>query len=105
MTINEPLWGTTAAHVGEQLREWVDTRALLLKIADRLTTERPGDPMREGNRLALALRYAEARHGYGSSAAAAAEQAVLQHAPRIERETTRGEYALILRRIARGEAL
>ncbi|WP_236243151.1 hypothetical protein [Streptomyces sp. CC228A] len=105
MNHNHPVHGPAAAQLGAQLRAWVDARAVLLLIADRLTTERPGDPMREATRLALALRYTEARHGADTRASRTVEQDVLQHAPRVERDTTRGEYALVLRRIARGEHL
>ncbi|MDH2392339.1 hypothetical protein QCN29_26890 [Streptomyces sp. HNM0663] len=105
MNHNQPLWGPESARVGAQLRTWVNTRATLLQIADRLTAERPGDPMREATRLTLARRQAETRHGVDTRTARDVEDSVLRHTPRIERDITRGEYALILHRIAGGEHL
>lgn len=105
MNGKQPLWGPEAARVGAELHTWVHTRAVLLEIANRLTTERPGDPMREATRLGLALRYAEARHGANTRTARTVEEAVLLCTPRVQRDTTRGEYALVLRRIAGGEHL
>ncbi|WP_432091807.1 hypothetical protein [Streptomyces sp. NRRL F-5630] len=80
----------------------LDAVAILARLVKRLTFERPTDPMRESVRHTLALRYAEARYGYGTAHAARAEQAALTLAPRIDREITRGEYALILTRVLDG---
>ncbi|MGE9696688.1 hypothetical protein ACQKFA_23395 [Streptomyces sp. CH6] len=80
----------------------LDAVAILARLVKRLTVERPADPMRDSVRRTLALRYSEARCGYGTARAARAEQAALDLAPRIDREITRGEYALILRQVLGG---
>ncbi|WP_455359999.1 hypothetical protein [Streptomyces sp. SYSU K21746] len=82
----------------------VDAIAVLTAIADRLTTARPHAAMDEGRRLALVFRYANERHGLCTDAADELEREVLKHAPRLDRDVTRGEYALILRKIAGGAA-
>ncbi|MFD7016094.1 hypothetical protein [Streptomyces sp. NPDC059928] len=84
----------------------VDARAVLTVIADRLSTVRPTGVMREPIRLTLALRYATERHGFRSARADEVENEVLRLMPRIAPDTvtTRGEYALILRRAAGGAA-
>ncbi|MEU2311187.1 hypothetical protein [Streptomyces albidoflavus] len=81
-----------------------DAVALLTRLAHRLRTERPTDPMRDATRLALLLRFSEARCGYGTARAEQAERAALDLAPRIERDRqiTRGEYALILDQVIGG---
>ncbi|MER6199832.1 hypothetical protein ABT234_20985 [Streptomyces sp. NPDC001586] len=79
-----------------------DTRALLQQIAARLTAERPTHPMRETLRLALALRFATRRHGYGTARATRAEALLLTHAPAVEPGTTRQQYAAELRQAAGG---
>lgn len=74
------------------------TSALLTRIADRLTDNLPGKPMREVNRLAYALAYADHEHGYRSTMSVAVERALLRQMPRVDDRTiTRGEYALLLR--------
>ncbi|MGW1938979.1 hypothetical protein [Streptomyces goshikiensis] len=82
-------------------------RGLLRAVAQRLRAERPTDPMRDTMIDALALTYSERRYGIGSVLAEDAERQFLALAPRITRDrpTTRGEYALILDRIAAGSAL
>lgn len=75
-------------------------RGLLRAVAQRLRDERPGDPMRDATRLALALTYSERRFATNSALAREAERQFLGHAPRIEKPITRGEYALILDRAA-----
>ncbi|WP_371588256.1 hypothetical protein [Streptomyces virginiae] len=79
-----------------------DTRALLQQIASRLTAERPQHPMRESLRQALALTFATRRHGYGTARATRAEELLLAHAPAVEKDTTRQQYAEGLREIAGG---
>ncbi|GAA2972193.1 hypothetical protein [Streptomyces enissocaesilis] len=107
--INQPLYGATADAIRDQLDRSngdaiteQDITNLLLHLAARLTNERPTDPMREATRLSLALEYAAHRYGYGTGRAYAAEQAVLQRAPRVDRDLSRGEYALLLRKAAAG---
>ncbi|MGW8387529.1 hypothetical protein ACWGMW_02985 [Streptomyces albidoflavus] len=80
----------------------LDAVALVTRLALRLRTERPTDPMREATRHALLLRFSEARCGYGTARAAQAELAALDLAPRVERDITRGEYALLLDRVIGG---
>nr|WSX48874.1 hypothetical protein OG409_07890 [Streptomyces sp. NBC_00974] len=82
-------------------------RGILRAVAQRLREERPGDPMREANRLALALTYSERRFGTSSALAREAERQFLGltprievHLPRGEAPISRGEYALILDRAA-----
>ncbi|WP_060179542.1 hypothetical protein [Streptomyces sp. IMTB 1903] len=74
-----------------------DTRALLQQMAARLSAERPSHPMRKTLRLALALTFAERRHGYGTPRAAAAEEQLLAFAPAVEDGITRQQYADALR--------
>lgn len=73
-----------------------DTRALLQQIAARLTAERPQHPMRPSIRTALALTFATRRHGHGTARAEWAEQQILKHAPAVEPDTTRSQYATVL---------
>lgn len=77
-------------------------RCLLQTIADRLRDERPGDPMWNSTNDALALKYSEGLYGVGTALAEAAERQYINSAPRICRTApiTRGEYALVLDRIA-----
>ncbi|MER7807895.1 hypothetical protein [Streptomyces sp900116325] len=95
--------GIDPTHLDEALRRSrteldTDTRALLLAIADRLSTVRADKDMREVTRLASALRAATDRHGFDTSTANAAEQLLLRHMPGVENRTiSRGEYALLLR--------
>jgi hypothetical protein len=79
-------------------------RCLLRQIAQRLRDERPADPMRESVRLALALTYSARRFGADTGLAHEAERQLLGQMPRIDRDEsiTRGEYALILDRVAAG---
>ncbi|MFH9610449.1 hypothetical protein [Streptomyces sp. NPDC017448] len=70
---------------------------LLLDIADRLTTTRPGSPILPPRRHALALRYATDEAGFDTPASHALERALLRMMPEITRPITRGEYALLLR--------
>ncbi|MGX1711392.1 hypothetical protein ACWIFI_18930 [Streptomyces albidoflavus] len=81
-----------------------DAVAILDRLAHRLRSERPTDPMREATRHALLLRFSEARCGYGTARAEQAERAALDLAPCIERDRdiTRGEYALILDQVIGG---
>ncbi|MBX7464933.1 hypothetical protein [Streptomyces sp. NPDC057910] len=80
-----------------------DVRAVLIAMADRLTHVRPHGEMDDSRRLALILRYATDRLGFGP-AGEALEVEVRSYAPRITGKSTRGEYALILRRAAGGAA-
>lgn len=83
-----------------------NVRAVLTAIADRLSTVRPAGVMREAIRLSLALRYATEAHGFGTPRANEVEREALRLMPRVDPSstTTRGEYALILRRAAGGAA-
>lgn len=86
----------------EALRQSVpspDARTTLLAIATRLTNVRPTGDMYEARRLALALRYAQEALG-STPAADLLEMEILRHMPRITSVTTRGEYALLLRKAA-----
>lgn len=76
-------------------------QTILVSIADRLTTVRPGGAMTEEIRLARALTHTTNLLGYGTDAEQA-ERRVMALLPRITRPITRGEYALILRKIAAG---
>ncbi|MFF1417452.1 hypothetical protein [Streptomyces sp. NPDC058280] len=78
-------------------------QAILLAMSYRLTAVRPTHVMQDPIRLAMVLTYATEHHGYLSDAAAELEAEVLQYAPPVDREITRGEYALILRRAAGGD--
>lgn len=95
--------GIDPTHLDEALRRSkteldADTRSLLLVIADRLSTARPHQDMREVTRRAIALRLATDRHGFDTPEATAAEQQLLRHMPQVDnRSISRGEYALILR--------
>ncbi|MFI8106270.1 hypothetical protein [Streptomyces sp. NPDC086023] len=79
-----------------------DTRVLLLALAARLSAERPTEPMRSNVLTALALTYAERRHGR-TSRAERAEADVLAHAPDVPDGSSRGQYARLLRLAAGGE--
>ncbi|MFH9134415.1 hypothetical protein [Streptomyces sp. NPDC017524] len=78
-----------------------DTVLLLGRFADTLDTQRPDAEMRDEIRLARALVLAEQLHG-PTEKAFAAEQDLLAAAPRVRHGITRGEYAALLRLIARG---
>ncbi|QHC16881.1 hypothetical protein GR131_16295 [Streptomyces sp. GF20] len=80
----------------------LDAVALVTRLALRLRTERPTEPMRDGTRLALLLRFSEARCGYGTARAEHAERAARDLAPRVDRDITRGEYALLLDQVIGG---
>lgn len=77
-----------------------DTVLLLGLLADSLQADRPNAEMREDIRLARALVFAERLHG-DTEKAFAAEQDLLAAAPPVGHRT-RGEYAALLRLIARG---
>ncbi len=83
-----------------------DARAVLIAAANRLSTVRPDGLMREPIRLTLALRLATEHHGFRTTRADEVELEVLRLMPVIAASstTTRGEYALILRRVAGGAA-
>ncbi|WP_030585668.1 hypothetical protein [Streptomyces anulatus] len=78
-----------------------DTVLLLGRFADTLDTQRPDAEMREEIRLARALVFAEQLHG-PTEAAFAAELDLLAAAPAVRPGITRGEYAALLRLVARG---
>ncbi|MFJ7523925.1 hypothetical protein ACIQ1S_03270 [Streptomyces griseus] len=78
-----------------------DTVLLLGQFADTLDRQRPDAEMREEIRLARALVFAEQLHG-PTEKAFAAEQDLLAAAPRVRHGQTRGEYAALLRLVARG---
>ncbi|MET9516408.1 hypothetical protein [Streptomyces sp. NPDC002994] len=78
-----------------------DTITLLGQLADKFSSYRPDDPMREATRLAQALVFAEKLHG-PTAAAYEAEQALLAAAPLVRDGQTRGEYAALLRLTAQG---
>ncbi|MFD5874036.1 hypothetical protein [Streptomyces sp. NPDC060322] len=77
-----------------------DTRLLLSQLAETLEARRPGAEMREDIRLARALVLAEELYGE-TDKAFTAEQDLLAAAPPVGHQT-RGEYAALLRLIARG---
>lgn len=81
------------------------TSALLTRIADRLSTVRPGGTITEPRRLILALRYATEQHGYGTPEAEAAEQELLRHLPPIAGLVQRDEYSARLRLLTAGVTL
>jgi peroxiredoxin len=77
-----------------------DAIAVLDTMAARLTIARPQGVMDEGRRLAMVFRYANEQHPNDDHAADALEREVLTLAPRLDdREVTRGEYALLLRKV------
>ncbi|MDT9689411.1 hypothetical protein Q5762_13905 [Streptomyces sp. P9(2023)] len=78
-----------------------DTRTLLAQLADKLDALRPNASMSEGIRLGQALVLAEQLYG-PTEAAYAAEQDFLIAAPPVRHEQTRGEYAALLRLVAKG---
>lgn len=79
-----------------------DATELLAAIADKLSGYQPDAPMLEDTRLALAITYATNRRGH-SEPADQLDRMLQARMPRIERDITRGEYALILRRNAEAE--
>lgn len=82
-----------------------NVRTILAAIADRLTAVRPAGAMTEECRLARGLAHTVELLGYGDDAEQA-ERRVMALLPRVSRSITRGEYALLLRKIiARGEEL
>ncbi|PJM98113.1 hypothetical protein CG740_37145 [Streptomyces sp. CB01201] len=78
-----------------------NVRTVLVAIADRLTKVRPAGAMTEESRLARALAHTVELLGYGRDAEEA-EHSVIALMPRITRPITRGEYALLLRKIIAG---
>lgn len=78
-----------------------DTLTLLGLLADKLDSHRPDAVMPEATRLAQAIVFSEQLHG-ATEAAFAAEQDLLAAAPPVRPDTTRGEYAALLRLTARG---
>ncbi|MEV6790886.1 hypothetical protein AB0M87_02570 [Streptomyces sp. NPDC051320] len=97
----QPVYGAAAEELRKDLTPTADVRTLLVTIADKLTGHDPAGPMLELTRLALAIVFTQ-RHHRDMDQAAATERQLLAAAPRIERDITRGEYALILRKIAAG---
>lgn len=96
---------TDLSQADEALRRAQDNtseiaRCMLRAIAQRLRDERPTDPMRDSIRISLALTYSERRLGRDTARARIAEREFLSLAPRVVDPITRGEYALILDRIA-----
>lgn len=78
-----------------------DTITLLGWLADLLDAQRPTAEMRDEIRLCRALVLAEQLHGT-TEAAFDAEQDLLAAAPAVRPGQTRGEYAALLRLIAKG---
>lgn len=74
-------------------------RASLLWIADRLTTQRHYHEMTPNARQMLAMRRAQDIHG-DTGAGSALCALLLERMPHVDRDMSRGEYALILRRAA-----
>ncbi|MGW0537833.1 hypothetical protein [Streptomyces sp. NPDC003032] len=72
-----------------------DAAELLGVVADKLAAHRPNDRMLEETRLALACTYATRCRGF-SEPAEQLERMLQARMPRVERDITRGEYALIL---------
>jgi len=79
------------------------TTAGLRWIVDRLTGFRPDDTMTPNARTSAALRYSTDILG-DTRDANGLYYDLLQAMPKIDRDMTRGEYALILRRTIGGEA-
>ena len=80
---------------GEALRQPIGTaeiRTLVITAADLLSHERPTWSITEGGRMTLARELTAGEHPQ--------HRALLAAMPVIERDTTRGEYALLLRRVA-----
>ncbi|MFE9197825.1 hypothetical protein ACFYMH_17385 [Streptomyces albidoflavus] len=80
---------------GEALRQPIGTaeiRVLVITAADLLSRERPTWSIAEAGRMTLARDLTGAEHPQ--------HRALLAAMPVIERDTTRGEYALLLRRVA-----
>lgn len=78
-----------------------DTRLLLGRLADKLAGYQPEAEMRETTRIALALVFAE-KHLGPTEAAYVAEQLLLAAAPPVCEGQTRGDYAALLRLVAKG---
>lgn len=76
---------------------------LLVAIADKLTGHRPSDRILEQTRLALACTFATREYGF-TEAADELERVLQRRMPRVARDITRGEYALVLRAAADGAA-
>ncbi|OII63790.1 hypothetical protein BJP40_02610 [Streptomyces sp. CC53] len=69
-----------------------DARAVLLAIADRLTSVRPHMQISELTRRGLAFTFAAAEHAIGEGADNLHAE-VITHMPRITGPVTRAEYA------------
>lgn len=95
--MNEALTRATAASLNAA------ATTLLVAIADKLTGHRPSDRMLEQTRLALACTYATNEYGF-TEAADELERVLQRRMPRVARDITRGEYALIVRAAANGAA-
>lgn len=78
-----------------------DATTLLVAIADKLTAYRPEGRMLEQTRLALACTYATRLYGF-TEQADELERVLQRRMPRVERDITRGEYALVLRAAENG---
>ncbi|MFC8704699.1 hypothetical protein ACFUIV_21230 [Streptomyces anulatus] len=78
-----------------------DTVLLLGKFADALDQQRPDAEMRDEIRRARALVFAEQLYG-PTEKAFDTEQDLLDAAPAVRPGITRGEYAALLRLVARG---
>lgn len=81
-----------------------DARRILHAIADRLSDRWSDKPMTKGLRMGLALTYATDAHGFRTEAADELEAELLRHMPKIDRELTRGEYAIVMRPAGRVDA-
>ncbi|MFC8267791.1 hypothetical protein ACFUIZ_18970 [Streptomyces cinereoruber] len=80
-----------------------DVHAGFTWIANRLTAVRPDDEMTPNARQMLAMRYAEDTHGH-TGAGGWLYGALLDRLPVVDRDMTRGEYALIVRNPERANA-
>ncbi|MGW1892125.1 hypothetical protein ACWCP6_17975 [Streptomyces sp. NPDC002004] len=96
--INDP-GPVTQAVLGQTAALRADAAQLLVAIADKISSYRPEDPMLEDSRLALACTYATNLRGF-TETAELLERVLHACMPRVDRDITRGEYALILRKAA-----
>jgi hypothetical protein len=92
---------TRRSQADEALRQATTPSAealpILHAIADRIAGKWSDKPMTKGLRMGLALTYATDAHGFRSEAADALEAELLRHMPKVDRELTRGEYAIVMR--------
>lgn len=88
--MNEALARATAASLNAA------ATTLLVAIAAKLTGHRPADRMLEQTRLALACSFATRLYGF-TETADDLERVLQRRMPPVERDITRGEYALVLR--------